>query len=104
MPLPRSVRRELLHENRLKCFMLVYDENKRRYGVHPVNRSRSTYGEYHHLYRNLRNFPDKFFQYLRMSVESFDSLLEKVKRKIEKQHANWKRPISPEEQLVITLR
>jgi hypothetical protein len=36
-----------------------------------------------------------------MSIETFDALLAKVEDRIQKQTINWRRPISPEERLVV---
>jgi hypothetical protein len=102
MPWPRSVRRNLLFESS-KIFRLLNGLKKIKCGVHPINKIRSSYGESHHLYLQLRKFPDRFFQYLRMSIETFDALLAKAEDRIQKETTNWRRPISPEERLVVTI-
>jgi hypothetical protein len=38
-----------------------------------------------------------------MSIETFDALLAKAEDRIQKQTTNWRRPMSPEEQLVVTI-
>ncbi|KAG8273448.1 hypothetical protein J6590_019155 [Homalodisca vitripennis] len=43
----------------------------KRWGVHPINRRRRAYGEYHHLMKQLKEKPERFFQYTRMSVPTF---------------------------------
>lgn len=78
---------------------------KRRQGVHETNKERQIYGEYHHLFLNLKdNHPDRFFQYTRMTKETFDYILEKIEWRLVKTWCNWHRPILPEERLVVTLR
>ena len=51
------------------------------------------------LYKQLREYEDKFAEYLRMSTKTFD-LLNKIEDKIQKQDTNYRACISPEERLV----
>ena len=52
---------------------------KRKYWVRPIFQRRQQQGEYHNLLQELRLAdPDFHFNYLRMSKERFDFLLEKV--------------------------
>jgi hypothetical protein len=95
MPWPRSVRRDLLFESNYKIFQLLNGLKKIKCGVHPINQIRSSYGEFHHLYLELRNFPDRFFHYLLMSIEIFDAQLAKVEDRIQKKTTSWRRPINP---------
>lgn len=50
----------------------------KKMGIHPLNRKRRVHGEYHHLFKKLRHHNDRFFQYMRMSENTFDYVLEKV--------------------------
>lgn len=77
---------------------------KKRVAVHPINRRRKIYGEYHHLYNDLRKSPERFFEYLRMSVETYDFILCKISHRIKKKTTNFKKPISPAERLYVTIR
>lgn len=62
-------------------FQLLFDEEERnmrnkkrrapKYWVHEINMKRSHYGEFHHLYPDLKKDPTKFFQYFRLSYEKF---------------------------------
>ncbi|KAG8274711.1 hypothetical protein J6590_101805 [Homalodisca vitripennis] len=56
----------------------------KRWGVHPINRRRRVYGEYHHLIKQLKEDPERFFQYTRMSVPTFDFILNRLKGRLEK--------------------
>lgn len=47
-------------------------KKKRRFWVHPINQKRKQYGEFHHLFPELKRFEEKFFQYFRMSQIKFD--------------------------------
>jgi hypothetical protein len=78
---------------------------QQRQGIHEINEMRGTYGEYHHLFRQLREDPVRFQRYTRMSPETFDYVLNKIRQQLEKNWSNFIRtPILPEEQLVITMR
>ena len=77
---------------------------KHRFGVHPINRTRELLGEYHHLFQQLKGDREKFFQYIRMEERTFNIVLNAVTPYLEKQETNFKKPISAEERLVITLR
>jgi hypothetical protein len=49
----------------------------------------------------------KFFEYLRISIHTFDYILRKVRDSFEKQtnkQTNWWRPIGAEERLVVAIR
>ena len=76
----------------------------RKVAVHPINRAREVLGEYHHLFHQLKGDPHKFFQYMRMQKSTFDIILETIAPYLERQTTNFKKPISAEERLVITLR
>nr|CAI5847185.1 unnamed protein product [Callosobruchus analis] len=77
----------------------------KRVGVHPLNRVRSDYGEFHHLFKNVRKDDERFFQYTRMSQNTFDHILQKVEPRLTKNWCNLhKQSILPEERLVITIR
>ncbi|CAH2003195.1 unnamed protein product [Acanthoscelides obtectus] len=78
---------------------------RKRVGIHSINRERITYGEYHHLFPSLKKDDKRFFQYMRMSQDTFNYILEKVGNRLTKNWCNLhKQPILPEERLVITLR
>lgn len=82
-------------------------KNKHRYrqfSVHPINKSRKCYGEFHHLMPQLLNDTKKFVEYFRMTQDMFDYLLELCAADIEKKPSNFGQPISPNERLVVTLR
>jgi hypothetical protein len=76
-----------------------------RVQVYPVNVDRNHFTVNHHLYKKLRNYLSRFFEYLRMEIETFDYILN---LKSEKMQKNWKHyhgnPIAQEERLVLTLR
>jgi hypothetical protein len=75
---------------------------QRRWWVHPIGQLRRTLGEYHHLFKQLRQHPRKFHEYFRMSPASFDLLISKVSHQLQK--TSIRPAIRPEERLVVTLR
>lgn len=78
---------------------------KKRVGVHKINRGRRQFGEYHHLFPQLKLNSKRFFQYMRMELETFDYILGKIDHKITKSWCNFhSQPIFPEERLVVSLR
>lgn len=89
----------------LTCYVKINRKKKytsRRWWIRPINLDRPLYGDYEHLFQELRyNDPDVFFRYTRMREETFRILLEKTKPYLTKLS---KRAFSPEHRLIITLR
>lgn len=75
----------------------------RKYWVHPLNQIRTQFGAFHILYSKLREHPEKFFKFYRMSINSYDELKLLIKNKIQKQTA-VREPIGVDERLTVTLR
>lgn len=75
---------------------------KKKMWVHEYNKARKD-GEYFRTCLPLRDYPDKFFNYFRMSVDTFDYILEAIQDDIKKQ-SNFREVVSPAEKLSITLR
>uniref|UniRef100_A0A915D665 DDE Tnp4 domain-containing protein n=1 Tax=Ditylenchus dipsaci TaxID=166011 RepID=A0A915D665_9BILA len=74
----------------------------RRFGIHPLNRKRCKYGYYESLLPVLKSHPEKFHEFLRIDLVSFNTLLAIISPSLTK---NSKRPsISAEERLMVTLR
>jgi hypothetical protein len=66
---------ELLHVDSNVC--LKFTKSRRRW-MHQLWESRHE-GEYFKLCKILREFPDKFRQYYRMNISTFDYILDAVK-------------------------
>lgn len=75
----------------------------RAYSVHPLKEVRHRYGEFHHLYGDLKNHPERFFKFLRMSVGTFDFILTNIQTKLLRK-TTCKMPITPAERLYVTIR
>ncbi|KAJ8935151.1 hypothetical protein NQ314_012969 [Rhamnusium bicolor] len=76
----------------------------KRFWVHPINSERLLYGKFHTLHFKLKQYPDKFFAFYRMSVSSFEELLSLVGPSIKKEDTQLRCAISEEERLSVTLR
>jgi len=83
---------------------LLDEPTERRYWVHPLIRNRENSGKFLTLYNDLRKYPEKFFDYYRMSINSFDELLKIVREPLSKSYTQFRNPIIPEERLTVTLR
>ena len=55
-------------------------------------------------YLDQRHFPEKFFENYRMSTLQFDDILNKIDPLVRKKDTNFRKAITPEEKLVLTLR
>jgi len=87
-----------------EAFGLFDEPVERRYWVHPLNKDREKSDQFKHFFENIRRYPEKFFEYYRMSVSSFDELLENLRPHITKTTTTLRTPICAEERLTITLR
>ncbi|XP_044129675.1 uncharacterized protein LOC122922958 [Bufo gargarizans] len=56
------------------------------------------------LYQDLRRHPEKFSQFCRVSIQTFDKLLEELRSGLTMQDTNSRHSILPEELLLVTLR
>nr|CAH7730214.1 unnamed protein product [Callosobruchus chinensis] len=59
-------------------------------------------GKFYTLFHTLRNYPDKFLNYFRMSKEIFDELFSYIKDDFSYQNTNMRISIPPEEKLSVT--
>ncbi|XP_018376592.1 PREDICTED: uncharacterized protein LOC108769870 [Trachymyrmex cornetzi] len=74
----------------------------RRWWVRPINVARPVYGDFQHLFQELKyDDPDIFYRYVRMKKEIFNLLLKMTSPFLTKLS---KRAFSPEQRLAMTLR
>lgn len=76
----------------------------RRPYKHTIHDSRTQFGEFYHLYEELRHDPALFLRYTRMKVETFDYIVESIREECSHATTNFKKPIPVEERLLLTLR
>lgn len=78
--------------------------NKRRKWVHEINIRRKELGEYHRLVQELKEHPDRFHMYFRMTEDEFNFLHDLIKAEIEKQDTQFREAIGTKERLAVCLR
>lgn len=89
------------------CVLLVIRHRRlrqRKWWIHPLLTNRKSEGMFFTLHHKLRKYPDKFFEYYRMSETSFDYLLSVVSGSIKKKNTQLRECIGVEEKLSVTLR
>lgn len=96
---------------RLQILYLLYlrrkhrsAQNKRKYWIHPLLQVRYVEGAFYTLFEKLRSHSDKFFRYFRMSVATFDFILERINMLIQRQDTVMRLCVPPKEMLAVTLR
>ena len=72
--------------------------------MHPITASRLTHGQFYMIMSDLRADDDKFFDYFRMTQESFNELLAIIGPHIRKDSTHLRKSIPAEERLAMTLR
>jgi hypothetical protein len=96
------------YEDELLLLLLLHRRLRRRRTVwiHPILRRRHAQqlGEFHRLVQELRLDEQRFFQYFRMTPETFENLLHIVGPHIRKQTTNYRNPISLQQRLAICFR
>ncbi|XP_066945794.1 uncharacterized protein [Macrobrachium rosenbergii] len=83
---------------------LLKEPTRRKHWIHPFKAERETSKRFEKFHENIRKCDERFFEYYRMSKASFDELLEVLRPRISKRNTKFRRSISPEERLTITLR
>jgi len=73
----------------------------RQWWVRPINRMRPYLGDFYYLLQEMKDDPQMFFRYTRMTVPIFYKLLEMTRASLTKRNH---RALVPEERLAITLR
>ena len=72
--------------------------------VHPLNELHEDKGKFYTLYPDLRHFPARFFRMYKMSMNKCDKLLAELSPELLKKDTDFRKTISPEQQLILTLR
>ena len=79
-------------------------KQRKRYWVHPYLESRDESKHFELFFEELKKYGDKFFGYTRMSLKSFEELLNVLKPNITKKDTQFRNCIKPELKLTIVLR
>ena len=77
---------------------------RRRYWAHPMLLKRPTEGSFALHYADLRRYPQLFFNFTRMTIPTFQFLLEKLHPRLDRTNTDMRRSVPPEERLLLTLR
>jgi len=96
----------LLSESTVLKYLLYkkYKKNKRSMANTFIYNDRLTFGEFYHLYPQLRSDNALFRAYTRMTSETFDYILEIITPEFDLRTTNFQEPISIEERLLVTIR
>lgn len=97
------------HYNKLRLLYLLYLRRKKRgitkrFWVHDILKARTIEGDFYTLFERLQQDPEKFFNYFRMSEETFNYVLSHIRNRLQKKNTHARMCISPKEMLVLTLR
>lgn len=80
------------------------ERDKKKLWVHPLNKKRITHNVIVSFICELRSDEKKFKNYTRVCTSTFDFIIQQIGDEIRKEDTHFRRSISPEERLLITLR
>ena len=102
----QACRQQRIHRMKLFIMYMMFEMQMvhREVWIHPLNVERSGKGEFYRLYLDQRHFPEKFFGNYCMSTHQFDDILNKIDPLVRKKDTNFRKAITPEEKLALTLR
>lgn len=99
-----------MERNKAIAMLLLYRRLKRRrrknrvHWVHPLNLNRNQVGAFYIRFDCLRIDSEKFFNYFRMSIETFDALHNSIKDSIQRHNTTFRECIQPVEMLAVAIR
>lgn len=80
------------------------EKKRKKYWIHPLWQKNKKFGIFN-VYKNDLNLDDqKFKLFYRMKKVTFCKLLTNLRPMLQKQDTNFRRCVSPEERLLVTLR
>ncbi|CAH1963012.1 unnamed protein product [Acanthoscelides obtectus] len=77
---------------------------RKRQSAKVIWKDRCMHGEFHHLYPQLCDDEELFFEYAAMSKSTFDYTCSEIRDECTHQVTNFKQPISVEERLMLTIQ
>ena len=77
---------------------------RQRIWAHAINTRRPEFGSFAHLFPDLINNPEKFYDFFRITTEQFKMLVELIGSSIRKKNTNYRLAVRPEERLAVFLR
>ena len=87
--------------------LFLYRRERRRnrlHWVHSVIQEREELGAFYTLFGELRDDANKFFNYFRMSVSSFDKMHRRLKESLQRRNNKMRNCIQPVEMLAVAIR
>ena len=102
----QACRQQRIRRMKLFLMFMMFEMQMvhREVWIHPLNLERSGKGEFYRLYLDQRHFPEKFFENYLMSTHQFDEILNKIDPLVRKKDTNFRKAITPEGKLALTLR
>ena len=99
-----SAKEEGYYQQLWGIYISRLNNNRRRYWVHPLHQTRPSQGAWHTCMAALRDhYPEKHREALRMDLETFNEILDMVGPSITKQDTFFRKAISPDQRLGVTL-
>jgi hypothetical protein len=97
-----------IDRNAIISLYLLYRRRKRRRDrliwVHPIIKKREEFGAFYTLFGELRDDANKFFNYFRKSVSSFDEMHRRLKESLQRRNSKMRKCIQPIEMLAVAIR
>jgi hypothetical protein len=97
-----------MDRNSIIALFLLYRRRKRRrnrlHWVHPIIQKREEFGAFYTLFGELQDDTNKFLNYFRMSVSSFDERLRRLKESLQHRNSKMRNCIQPVEMLAVVIR
>jgi hypothetical protein len=97
-----------MDRNSVIALFLLYRRRKRRrnwlHGVHPIIQKREEFGAFYTLFGALRDDANRFFNYFRMSVSSFDEIHRRLKESLQRHNSKMRNCIQSVEMLAVAIR
>jgi hypothetical protein len=97
-----------VYHNSIIALFLLYRRGKRRrnrlHWVHPEIKKKEEFGAFYTLFGKLRDDANKFLNYFRTSVSSFDEMHRRLKESLQRRNSNMRNCIQPVEMLAVAIR
>jgi hypothetical protein len=97
-----------MDRNSVIALLLSYRRRKRRHNglhwVHPIIQKREEFAAFYTLFGALWDGANKFFNYLRTSVSSFDEMRRRLKESLQRRNSKMRNCIQPVEMLAVAVR
>jgi hypothetical protein len=97
-----------MDRNSVIALFLLYRRRERRgnrlHWVHQIIQKREEFGAFYTLFGELRDDANKFLNYFRMSVSSFDEMNRRLKDSLQRLKSKMRNCIQPVEKLAVAIR